>query len=322
MPKDEQSKTNLLEALNSRELGPSLTPEPQEPVEHEPAEIQTREPAPIEPREPPSFFEPTESQAPTPPAARAADVKKYKFGDRELTLAEAEAQGLIQGLIQTAEQLPAVQRKYIDLLEKQRAATAEPQPPAQPPAKLSQAQIRSAYTDQLQQAIADGYMEADFAEMYPDIATQMLFHRDLLYEARETIAALVGAVNRMAGTTKKTEMETHLDNAFDALAEKDKRFGMLKDAKTRAGFMEYLDQLNPEADQLTGEKHLEFLERQFWAYNGAAILEAQRLMGGNKQKEANPRVSGDGSGARPTTPSAPQPKKLLEQLNDSVLGAS
>jgi hypothetical protein len=172
---------NLLEKLSEGHLPPAV-PESQEPQPSEPTEPtegrdfeQGRAPSDVvQPRER-QYEEPVEET--TIPAAskkRQREVKTYNIDGQSYTVAELEASGLLERVVQTARQMPVVQRRYAELLKEQQAA-AQQAAPAEVPV-ITNLQIAQVY-DQVAVAIINdlisngGLIEEDLAEAYPRTMT-------------------------------------------------------------------------------------------------------------------------------------------------------
>jgi hypothetical protein len=262
----------------------------------------TRDAVPAPAAEPPPIDE-TE-----PPAPR------YKYRGQEYTREQLEQ--LLPAILTTAEQFPHLQEKYQGALEQQ--LQLQQQPPA-----LAQPEIRMRYAGEVHRAVKDGYIESDFAELYPDFAAQAMMHRDLLYNMHRTVQALQQEVGGYTGRQRAEEGRSKLDTALDGLATHglnglgQEVFAPLQQPAEREGFFQFLLQLNPTVDKLTPE----FLGRQWIAYKGDALLTAANAAAAAQQAQRGQAIRQAQGGGRSARPAAPpvQPKSHLDSLMEDVL---
>lgn len=264
--------------------------------------------------------QPTPEPAPVPepsPAGVRAD-QRIKIRGKEYTFAEIlENDFLQQALLQTYEQFPSLQKKYTEMLEQQRQQPPTPPPPQIDP-RLEQAQLVSHYAPQIAQVVKEGRIEEDFAQLYPNAVAQMLWHRDQLYQ-------LGNAFNEFrtanAGQTRKAEATGHQNQlmaSLDGLAAKGEVFAPLKDARERAGFLDFMIEMgDPPVSRLTPE----YLARMWVAFKHETIVTAAQAAAAREQTErANQRLraASDGKGSRPTPAPAGTPT-LLDSLTEPFL---
>jgi hypothetical protein len=271
------------------------------------------EPTPDQPVDPPAAA-PAPTPVPVEPVASAAvpsaPVQKYKYRGREYTAEELVKQGLLEDVLTSAEQLPHLQKKHLETLEK---LTQQQQPPAQPQAEqpsITQAQIRAHYQSHIAEAVKQGYIEPDFADLYPDAVSQMLWHRDQLYQVKGQLAELAQG---FSGTTRKSEAQTSMTGVqtnLDALAGQDAIYAPLKDSTEREGFLTWLTkEIDPPVKLMTPE----WLGRQWMAYKSEAFLGVTRQANDAQKRadeDARRRAAGDGRGSRPAAPATTTPTHL------------
>src|SRR5262249_30132551 len=144
------------------------------------------------------------------------------------------------------------------------------------PRAMPQAQIRAQFAGPVQEAVKAGYVESDFAELYPDFASQAMMHVYMLNDARRAIAELQKELGEMTGKSRASEGRQRLDAKLDDLATSGLNgigaevFSPLKEATEREGFFNFLLELNPPIEKLTPE----FLGKQWIAFKHEALLTA------------------------------------------------
>ncbi len=306
---------------NEETTNDNTTAQPPSTGDHLAALIGDGRPAEPEARREPTASEPPaaeparpEPTASAPAASRPAEPApsvppKYKYRGREYTLDELVQHGLLNDALTTAEQFPHLQKKYQEVLEQARQAQA-PAPDRQVPPSLTPEQIRAMYAGQIPQVVQAGFLEGDLAELYPNTVAQMLFHRDLLYDARRAIAEVQAQVAQLTGRTVRGDAQAVLDRTLDALTTRDAIYAPLKEPETRRGFLDYLRRLDPQVARQTPEGGIEFdgeqLARLWVAYQHEAILAAARAAAeAERQRRDDERrraAGGPGPSARPATP--------------------
>ena len=354
MPDKVDEKKNLsLESLTNAFLPSVADREPELPstevLEPEPPATFVEEPSPpaerpnfdVRGREPDEVLPETEQSRVAPSSNRG--VTKYKIrvfeGDHdrvgklvELTAQELEQRGLLSGMVQSAQQLPGLSRKYNELLEEARSKSeVEPQPPKAEPAVDPQQQwlqVKQTLAPRVEQAIAidikNGEIEADLAEVYP-LATRTLYSKiilldGLLTEARTALAVMIRDQKVQAQKSHAAELFNSVSTTLLDLSAKGGFFKPLADPQAREDFIEWLMEMNPMESQVTGDKAADFLERQWIARNKEAVIEPAPPP---KEKPADKRfVRGEGAGSRPGTGTKPQEKTLLDNLIDPFLPAA
>jgi hypothetical protein len=265
--------------------------------------------------EPPPTPEP--EPAPTPEPTPTA----FKYRGRDYTLAQLEA--LLPSILTTAEQFPHLQTKYQEMLERfaQPPQPRGPEGPSLSPQQF-QANLRAQIQPRLQQVIQNGWMEPDFAELYPNAAAQALYLTANLEDAIGRLVQLEQRVGGMGASTASKEARSVVDTALEAIAGQGALYDGLKDAGKRQEYLAWLaEKVNPVADWSNPEITRDVLGRQWLAFNAAAILEAAKQTTERAQQErddAKRRAQGAGGGPRPGAP-APSAPSHLETLLEGVL---
>ncbi|KKM62553.1 hypothetical protein LCGC14_1520510 [marine sediment metagenome] len=249
---------------------------------------------------------PEEKPAEAPPVEPVAE-KRYRVktaeGHKELTAGELAEQGILEDLIQTREQHPHLTQLHQRLVDdhkelQERVKSLETPPVKEEAPVVTQAQVRATYQEDVDRAVKAGYIEQDFGELYPDTVSQMMYHRNLLYDVRQAVSELQSEVRGSKQRDQGKSVETELNGHLDALAKKDELFKGLGDAEVRKGYVEFLaNDVGARIDQMTPE----FLGKMWIAYNSDAIAEVKKQAAVTKEKEAEDlRLSaGVGGGARP-----------------------
>ncbi len=247
------SSTTTPEAPVAAEAAPEVPPET--PLVEEPA---VEEPAAPPVEEPVAAAEPV-AVAPTEPPA--VEPPKAKTPEEKLE----EVQAL---------QVAHYQRLYEDAKEKLReleakAAPIAVEPEAPPP--LTQEEIRRAYEPEIKRVTEAGYLPEAFVEDFPDVAAQMLYHRDMLYEARKELKELRTWAQQTIGQQRTSAADNHLNTLLDEVALMGSHLEPLKDGAVRNAFREYLNRVNPMCNQ---ENIKEVLAQQYLAFNHQAVMAA------------------------------------------------
>lgn len=270
---------------------------------------------------------PTEGSVPAT-AEPAAAPPKFKYRGREYTVEELVQQGLLSDVLTSAEQLPHLQRKYMEALEQQRQAQQPPQQPLQPQETPQQFQARlvAQFKPEIEQVVQSGFIESDFAELYPNAVAQMLWHRNGLREVLGKVAEIEGRLGSFTGKVSARDEMATINGRLDALAERGKTpqgkiFAPLADPERRKAFLDFLTNPDEGGDPDTRRLTPEFLARMWVAMNHEALLEAT-TQAVDAQNAANAaaraRAAGDGRGARLTAP-APQPVSHLDRMLEGAL---
>jgi hypothetical protein len=250
---------------------------------------------------------------PTPETAEPEPEKKEGEPASEPPVVDEAAE-----LLKTyKEQLGHFQKLYEERdkelkAERERAAAAQPPPKQAGPPQLTQAQIREHYIPEVQKTVEQGYMSPEFVQSFPDEATQMLYHRDIIYGLVKRVTEVVNFLNTQHQQGQAGQADTMLNGLFDAVVkEKGEFFKPLATPEVREGFKKYLTELNPYTEQLNPD----FIARQYLAYNQDAILEAARMAAGGKPNP-NPKANARGEGGTGNRGKAPQSQSEARPWDD------
>lgn len=300
--------------------------EPREPTEQEEREI-------VQGRRPEDVVQARERPQPRTDDgddAKTVAPKKWKIGDEELTLDQIAARGLLDRLIQSAQQLPHLSKKHQELLEKvaDNNLTAKPAAPAPAaPAKIvpSPEQIVQTYLPIARQSAAEGHIETDFVEAYPQHASELMYFRDIVEADHERLEHVVNWIRAEVEMRNKRQIRGAMDVAIDRVAGRLDKDGQpdplvhrLKDADVRKGFETWLmTELDPKVGSLTDENML-----NFWlAFNAPELLKFTKEAADKPRVTPRPRAAGDGSSSRPGRPETPTEPTLLDRMSDMRLGS-
>jgi hypothetical protein len=268
-------------------------------------------------REPSPQPSPEPEPAPTP---EPQPVPKVKIRGIEYALdAVLKNPELSQALLQTYEQFPTLQKRYVELLEqvRQQAQPPAPAPVPQDP-RVEQAQLLAQLAPEIGQIIRQGYIEEDFGTLYPNTIAQMVAHRNMLYELTKRFDTFEQTHRGQTRQAEATTHRTNLDANLDALAGKGELYAPLKDPTERQKFLEHLVQdVNPTVDRITPE----WLMRQWVAFKHETILAATQATAERERLEretARRRAVSDGKGSRPTPAPTGEPSHLDFIIGDAL----
>ena len=352
---EDETKNRMLQTLTDDKMGkpPAVQERPREPSEP----VEPRETREIERgRRPEEVVQPREPSEP----ATSQPERKYKIrvaktdkGDvhEELTLDQIAKRGLMDTLVQSANQLPSVSQKYQEALEKL-AATKDDKPAVEQPRQLTEeeqweqhktvtAQVMQKYGPQAAREVdfyvKAGLIESDLPEAYANAVRSLfaiqLFHLDLIQELNKIsnaqtqwIRAEVDRRNADAKQAEATKVRSTLDDWLDEFAKKadgkdgNKLYAGLKDEEIRGKFVEWLtNEVDPKQTALTKEN----VERFWMAYNVPELKTFAKEVA-EKAVAPTPRVkaAGDGQGTSQTGgKETVRETTLLDRLTDTRLGA-
>jgi len=253
-------------------------------------------------------------------ATEPTATKTWEYKGKQYTLDQMVELGVLDDVIQTARQFPTIQTKYQTLLEGKAApgaaAPAGDQPPA--PQAPSGDQILQAYTPVMQDMADKGYIEPEAYEVFPKLVSALMYHRDLLYDVRNAVSAMIQSENSRSEVSQNEQAKTYVNGLCDKVSGEGEHFALLKDEKVRKDFYEYLGTLNVLIKQVDDN----FIRKQWVAYNSDPMLEAVRLAASEqKGTEAKTRrnAKGEGGGVRPA-PAKAVPASADQELIESFLG--
>ena len=313
-PESDQFLSDLLSDAEPGE-GDVAAPEADpKPAEGQPAVAAEPKPEDGKP-EGDAKLEPEPKVAPEPGAADALP-KTWEYRGKQYTLDQMVELGILDDVVQTARQFPTIQTKYQSLLEEK--TTPQAAAPGEPaPAAPTGDQILQAYTPVMQDMAANGYIEPEAYEVFPKLVSALMFHRDLLYDVRNTVVSMMQNENARSEVSQRESALNHVGGLCDKVSGEGEHFTILKDDKVRRGFYEYLGTLNVPIKQVDEN----FIRKQWVAYNADPMLEAVRLAAsGQRVADVKTRrdAKGEGGGVRPAS-AKPAPKGTDAELIDSFL---
>jgi hypothetical protein len=227
-------------------------------------------------------------------------------------------------------QVAHYQKLYEDLKReldevKAKAPPAEPVAAVQAPKPPTPEEIRRHYEPEAERVVEQGYMSREFVDDYPNDVAQLLYHRDILYNAVKKVEELSQWASNTVGQQRNTAAESNLNSLLDKVSEKGFHFQPLKDPEVRKAFRGYLDQVNPMCNADNVE---EVISQQYLAFNHQAVLAA--LSGGTAAPSPNsgsiaPAASvapplnltmGEHSGTRTGGPGPGKKDPFLAEMDD------
>ncbi len=259
---------------------------------------------------------PAAAPAAKPNAVTSPDGTKFKFKGKEYTHEELlRDPRAVNALIQTYEQFPHLQSKYTQSLETIRAIqerqmeapaaqqggrsdVASQAGPQATPAQL-QAQMRAMYHDKAKEAASQGFLEKDFVEDYPDLASHFMRGLERIARGEAVISQLMQQTAGERMSREVADYQGSFARVLDNVAERGDLYSNLKDPGAREGFYNYMQALNPSAAQAIDP---EFVSAQWIAFNRDVIVQAQQARSQQvSQQKRTQRVAarGEGTAVRP-----------------------
>lgn len=272
--------------------------------------------------------EPEETQeepaAPAQAAPVAAAPKTYKFAGKEYTPEEIVKEYAdpekIMDLLTAREQYKHLNKKHAEMMEdykqsklkedvveavKQAIPRQTPDVPANPQEIVSQA--RQSLQPIVQSWVKNGIIDQETAEAVPDIVSMIAYQQleynrkvaeiDKIY--REQLLPVLDYANNVRQVGHQQSVVSALDNTINRVTSRGGVFGGLGDENTKAQFVQYLAELNPEVDILFSEKADDFIAKQFIAFNGDQLLSMYSQPAGDARVRNVGRASGEGTSPRP-----------------------
>ena len=256
---------------------------------------------------------------------------------QELTLQQIEEKGLLDKLITTAGQFPAVQRKYTDLLEKT-VTGKEPAKVAAPPKKeISPVEfwnhLVTVYQPLVEESIklnvANGWIEPDMVEAYPagirTFFTRIWYQQDRIEELEGKLAAAVKWIQEEEQDRTVAQVVGLLDGAIEALAKRsDGENGdqLFKDLRNPEKVVEFKEWIRTQLDPKIGSLNEENVEKFWFAFNARGILDFTKgaVKKAAEQTPSRRRAASDGTATRQGVNDTPKEKTLRERMTDLRLG--
>lgn len=246
-----------LEELTTDVLGPPTE------AQADPSEAGTAEPTETQP-------EPLEAsaEAPTLPPVEAppAPPQTYEIDGQRYTLEELRA------LRTTAQQLPALQQKLLQERQEREAAARATAPPQVTPQAM-RAAIRANFDTGVKEAVTQGFIEEDFATLYPDLAANMIMYRDVITMMSKTVQGMREEINEYRGNSEKqgryNQVVSELENNLVAMSTTHPFYQGLQSPADRIAFSQYLWKMDLKIDQV---RDPQVLSDMYVAYKRRSVL--------------------------------------------------
>ena len=268
--------------------------------------------------------EPAESQQPVasadaPTAAALPDT--VEIDGKQFTREQLKA------ALTTREQFSHLQSKYLELKRDKEARDAASQQPqgqadalrrAYTPQQM-QAQIRASFDSQVQQAVQEGFIEADLAELYPNAMANLMMQRDSLVAVGSMVQQINDKIAQYERQIIGERVVNDIKNNLAALAGTHPALAPLSSPDVREQFFGFIRQLDPRMDQLGDTEYLTgawaaFKKGDF--LNGAQNLQANADAAKAARTAQRRRAVADAlPGSRPAAGPA-LPQTPLDQMVD------
>lgn len=224
-------------------------------------------------------------------------------------------QEALKAALTTASQFGHLQQKYTQLLERSRTEPTKAEP-AQPEKGIPADQIVAHYAPQVKETVAQGFIEEDFAALYPSVAANMVMYRDVI----TGLTRVANVVAEKLSTQDRSQFEqgviSELKQSFTQLASQGDLYKPLSEPKVQEAFFLHLLEMNPQIEVLRSPG---FLERQWKAFNIDTILSrpaAQASAPAAAKPASNVKranfARGEGTGARPAAPTVEDRTQLQD----------
>ena len=272
-------------------------------------------------------------QAPQPADTETTEgtaEEKFKFAGKEYTAKELQTEfgkpETILDLLTAREQYRNLNRKHEETVSALKAyegrgnvaqevaqAIRQTVPqviPQAPAAQPDLGEIKRLLKADAEGWVARGIIDKDTYEAVPDLVHMLifqareraLFERQIneVYE-REIRPRMEFADQARSGGVQQVVLN-RVEQLLNATGSRGGIYESIKDPQIRAGFVEYLSNVNPEAEILFKEGAEEFIASQFVAYNRDNLLklyeEANKATASKNQETNRALVTGEQSGAR------------------------
>lgn len=360
MPGESPSNANVFNSMvGSSSPAPSSAPSSSPPASSSPAP--TPGPTPSIGSESRQSVEPSRNREvvdskvdPSKSSSEPAPVKKFKVQGKEYTQEEiasnpdllnaifsgyTKQSSLQKKLDQQAKEFQslteqhqqaqaALQQQQQQWADRQAQLRTEPQTQGQQSQsqQLTPQTLAQYYGPVAQQTAEQGFLEPDFVAAYPNLSANMMFMRDMLYDAREAIRTmgqhLIHTRQEGQRTQYQTQMEGLRTNVVDhitSFSAKDEKgsyihgeeFAPLADAGVRQGFIDYLREIKAPVQMVL--QNPDFLRNHWFAYNAPVIQEAQRQMRDAEKRSLRTRATGEGTAYHPGA-STPNTNPVFDQM--------
>ena len=273
---------------------------PSDPIQ---AETQSQEPV----TDPPVAYGQTEVQPPAP-------TPTFRIGDKDYTAAEIEAWKT------SAQQLPHLQKKYVEALEQKNQPQAGPQPTQQPqqtPQAYMQA-LRQKYDPVVKQYADSGILSQDYVTLFPAEAAQMVHYAQRHEQLENVVRAIASDMQGRSQKEQQTGLVNQVAQSMNALASSGEPFAPLKDPVRQQEFWNYLWEMNPQVVQLSNP---DFLARQWVAFNKDQYLQTaqtRQIQAQRSQQARLARADATGGTRAPGVMSEPAKSPLDEMFEDHL----
>lgn len=237
--------------------------------------------------------------------------QKLKYRGREYTPEDlVKNPALLEAILQSAEQFPHIQQKYLDVLEKQRNQPAAQPSPVQAGGQAQQGginpqRILQEFLPEAQAMEQAGYFDPGFTEANPLLAANLTGYRKVLENVATVVDQMRAERQGQQQYQQVSQVAQSLDRGIDSLPTLGQQFKPLENPEVRNAFREFLiNDLNPETSKITGEKGQEFLARAYFAFSYQAIAaqqQQQATQAQNARTVTRRNAAGEAGSARPTT---------------------
>ncbi len=162
-----------------------------------------------------------------------------------------------------------------------------------------------------------GFINPDFAELYPETVASQMYENDLNAKARAKVDWLLSVLGQAQAQAVQQNVGARITNALDALQAQGGYYELLKEPKVREDFVGHILNLDLKADQLTPE----ILGGQFVAFNKDFLLEAARQANEQEQKaraQAVRQAQGGTASSRPLRTPEGEPDHLWDLVRPGL----
>lgn len=253
------------------------------------------------------------------PVVKPTEEKLYTWKGQRYTAAQLVEQGILEDALTGAEQAPHYQRLYnelkgeVDQVKQQLPQQAQTQQPQVQ--QITPSMVLQRYAPEAVRMTQEGFIEEDFVDQFPSLASGLVMHRDMIYELRQAVAYMLQQFQASNASAYESSLRNQINGFMDEAA-LDETYAKLKEPDVRQAFWDYLININPEIPKISSK----LIKDQFMAYNAAAILDAARSNSNTAKQERKRQkqvAGGETSGTRP--PLKQQPTDTDANLIDSFL---
>lgn len=225
-------------------------------------------------------------------------------------------------LRQTLLQFPHLQKLWADAKPKldaiEREQAQRQQPPIQPAQVLQN--IRASFDGEVQKAVSEGFVEEEFALLYPNLSASMMLIRDSQRAANQMIQDMSGKIAWYERQNEVQGVRSEIDNNMLTLSTQHPALAPLATAEGREEFFQFL--IHTNADTRLVRTDPDYLVAQYVAHkkndylNGVGKQQADTQAAIDTRAAAKRRAQGAPlPGSRPTA--QPQaPATPLDELVD------